>query len=130
MILQMSEFESSHSRICVEFLRRSREYLAVGGLLQASEKGWGAAAHAATFIADLRGWTYREHGDFEAEVVSRIARETGRNEVHIWARSANELHRNFYRDVLSERSIAEYLADVENFVNLIRELSGLPPVAI
>ena len=85
----MPEFESDHDRICVEFLRRSREYLANGGLLQASEKGWGAAAHAATVIASAREWSYREHWEFEAEVVSRIARETGRNEVHSWARSAN-----------------------------------------
>ncbi len=118
----MSEFASDHGQICVEFLRRSREYLAVGGLLQASEKGWGAAAHAAIFIAGVREWSYREHWEFEAEVVSRIARETGRNEVHSWARSANELHRNFYRDVLDARSIAEYLNDVESFVNLIRDL--------
>ena len=34
----MSEFGSDHSRICAAFLRLSREYLAAGGLLQASEK--------------------------------------------------------------------------------------------
>ena len=122
----MPEFESDHDRICVEFLRRSREYLANGGLLQASEKGWGAAAHAATVIASAREWSYREHWEFEAEVVSRIARETGRNEVHRWARSANELHRNFYRDVLDASSISEYLDDVERFVNLIRGLVNRP----
>ena len=124
----MSEFGSDHSLISAEFLRLSREYLANGNLLQASEKGWGAAAHAATLIADIRGWTYVEHGDFEAEVVSRIARETGRNEVHAWARRANELHRNFYRDGLSAQTIAIYLDDVANFVNLIRQLTGLPPL--
>lgn len=124
----MSEFNADHARISAAFLHRSREYLNNGELLQASEKGWGAAAHAATFIAGLRGWTYVEHGDFEAEVVSRIARETGRNEVHAWARRANELHRNFYRDGLNAQTIATYLDDVTNFVNLIRQLTGLPPV--
>ena len=124
----MSEFGSDHSLICVEFLRLSREYLATGNLLQASEKGWGAAAHAAAHIAAIRGWTYVEHGDFEAEVVSRIARETGRNEVHAWARRANELHRNFYRDRLSADAITQYLDDVTNFVNLIRQLTGLLPI--
>jgi hypothetical protein len=124
----MSEYGSDHGLICSEFLRLSREYLARGNLLQASEKGWGAAAHAAMLIAYLRGWTYIEHGDFAAEVVSRIARETGLNEVHIWARSANELHRNFYRDRLNAHTIANYLDDVTNFVNLIRQLTGLPTV--
>ena len=116
-----------HGLISVEFMRLSREYLASGNLLQASEKGWGAAAHAAVFIADIRGWPYVEHGDFEAEVVSRIARETGRNDVHAWARRANELHRNFYRDRLNADNISGYLDDVANFVNLVRQLTGLPP---
>ena len=73
-----------------------------------------------------RCYGYREHWEFEAEVVSRIARETGRNEVHSWARSANELHRNLYRDVLDASSISEYLDDVERFVNLIRGLVNRP----
>ena len=124
----MSEFNADHARISAAFLHRSREYLNNGELLQASEKGWGAAAHAAAHIAAIRGWTYVEHGDFEAEVVSRIARETGRSEVHVWARRANELHRNFYRDRLSADAITRYVDDVTNFVNLIRQLTGLPPI--
>ena len=124
----MSEFGADHARISAEFLRRSRAYLANGALLQASEKGWGAAAHAAMHIANLRDWNYTEHWEFDGEVAPQLARETGLNEVHRWARSANELHRNFYRDRLDARHIAEYLDDVSNFVSLIRRLIGLPPI--
>ena len=97
-----------------------------GGYCRLPKKVGGAAAHAATVIASAREWSYREHWEFEAEVVSRIARETSRNEVHSWARSANELHRNLYRDVLDASSISEYLDDVERFVNLIRGLVNRP----
>ncbi|MCY4455272.1 MAG: hypothetical protein OXC56_03050 [Chloroflexi bacterium] len=38
-----------------EFLTRSREYLAAGDLHQASEKGWGAAAHMAKAVAAAQG---------------------------------------------------------------------------
>ena len=124
----MSEFGAEHGIICAEFVRRSRAYLADGQLLQASEKGWGAAAHAAKFIAGIRGWRYREHWEFEGEVIPRLARETGRMEIHKWCRSANELHRNFYNDNRNAQQIAAYLDDVVNLVNLIRHITGLPPV--
>ena len=38
-----------------------REYRA-GDVLQASEKGWGAAAHAVKAIAEERGWEHDRHG--------------------------------------------------------------------
>ncbi len=123
----MSEFGANHEQISVAFLRRSRAYLDDGQLLQASEKGWGAA-HAAMFIAGIRNWKYREHWEFEAEVVAGLARETGNNNVHTWGRSANELHTNFYRDDKNAAQIAAHLNDVANFVNFIRQLTGLPPV--
>lgn len=94
--------------------------------MQASEKGWGAAAHAAMLIASERGWRYREHWEFDAEVIARLSRETGQMDVYNWGRSANDLHRNFYRDELDVRQITQHLDDVANFVNLVRQLAGLP----
>ena len=47
-----------------EFLAQSREYLANGRLHQASEKGWGAAAHMVKAVAEAQGWTYDRHADF------------------------------------------------------------------
>ena len=124
----MSEYSGDHAQICAEFLRLSRQYLANGQLLQASEKGWGAAAHAAMLIAGIRNWNYTEHWEFDGEVMPQLARETGDSEVHRWGRSANELHRNFYRDSKDEQQIAECLADVANLVNLIRRQVDLPAI--
>ena len=47
-----------------EFLAKSRECLARGDLHQASEKGWGAAAHVVKAVAIAQGWEYERHSDF------------------------------------------------------------------
>ena len=49
-----------------EFLANSLEFLAAGNLHQASEKGWGAAAHMAKAVAVAQGWEYETHADFSA----------------------------------------------------------------
>ena len=46
------------------FLQKCRDYLASGDLHQASEKGWGAAAHMAKAVAIAQGWEYERHRDF------------------------------------------------------------------
>jgi hypothetical protein len=124
----MSEFGADHGQISVEFLRRSREYLANGMLLQASEKGWGAVAHAAKLFAEsCDGLEYERHERLD-EVVTEMGIATNNHrQISWWARSANHLHRNFYDDDFDADTIAAYLDDVANFVNLVRELTGLTP---
>ena len=124
----MSEFGGDHARIAAVFLHRSRQYLAGGSLLQASEKGWGAAAHAAKLIAGARGWPYRMHREFNSVVIPRLAAETGQNSARSWGESANRLHRNFYNDDMDALQIAAHLDNVANLVNLIRQAVGLPPI--
>ena len=54
-----TEFHIATSRFLLE--QAEREYRA-GDVLQASEKGWGAAAHAVKAIAEGRGWEHDRHG--------------------------------------------------------------------
>ena len=124
----MSEFGGDHAHIAAVFLRSSREYLADGSLLQASEKGWGAAAHAARLIAGARGWPYRMHREFNSVVIPRLAAETGQNSARSWGESANRLHRNFYNDDMDAPQIAAHLDNVASLVNLIRQAAGLLPI--
>ena len=44
-----------------EFLAAARACLAEGDLLQASEKGWGAAARMVKAVAETRGWRHSSH---------------------------------------------------------------------
>ena len=123
----MSEFGGDHAQISATFLRRSRVYLSAGELLQASEKGWGAAAHAVKIYAAARRLTYINHSDFH-DLVTELRIETRNDQIRFWERSANDLHRNFYDDDLSAEQIGNHLDNVANLVNLIRQLVGLPPV--
>ena len=125
----MSEFEADHDRISVEFLRRSREYLANGMLLQASEKGWGAVAHSAKLFAKSHeGLEYERHEQLD-EVVTEMGIATNNHRlISLWAKNANRLHRNFYDDDLDANTIAAYLEDVAKFVNTARQLVGLETV--
>ena len=124
----MSEFAGDNAHICAVFLRQSRAYLADGQLLQASEKGWGAAAHAVKLFADHIGANYVNHSQFNG-LVTRLQRATGEPRVAGWGDSANSLHRNYYTDRLPAPEIAAHLDDVTDLVNLIRHQVGLPPVA-
>ena len=123
----MSEFGGDHAHISATFLRRSRSYLANGELLQASEKGWGAAAHAAKIYAAAHRLPYNDHAGF-ADVITELRMATNHHQLWSWSESANALHRNFYNDDLAAPQIARYLDDVANLVNLIRQLTNLPPV--
>lgn len=125
----MSEFNADHAAISAKFLRRSREYLANGNLLQASEKGWGAVAHAAKLFAESRdGLNYVGHEHLR-DVVTEMGSVTNQHQqIRRWSETANRLHRNFYNDDMDAPTIQTSLNDVEQFVNLARQLTGLPPV--
>ena len=59
-----------------DFLERARAYLDDGDLLQASEKGWGAAAQMVKAVAETRGWRHQDHRSLYG-VVNRLASEAG-----------------------------------------------------
>ncbi len=69
-----------------EFIAKSRDYLSQGDLHQASEKGWGAAAHMAKAVAVAQGWTYDSHADFST-VLYEARRLTGNASLEIWPES-------------------------------------------
>ena len=52
-----------HIRTAREFLDKSEQEFAVGDILQASEKLWGAVAHTVIALAQQRGWRYGSHNE-------------------------------------------------------------------
>ena len=105
----------------VLYQSRAQSYLAQNDLLQASEKGWGAAAMGVKTVAELRRWRHREHSDLR-KVIDRLATETGDPGILDFFKSANELHRNFYEGWLSRARVRNRLADV---AELRRRLANL-----
>ena len=106
-----------------EFLAHARAYLGEGDLLQASEKGWGAAAQLVKAAAEARGWRHRSHGDLH-RAVNRLTGETGDKRIQSAFGSASALHQNFYEGWLPRESVEGYLDEV---AELAAKLEALTP---
>ncbi len=111
-----------HSETATEFLVRARAYLADDDLLQASEKGWGAAAQAVKAAAESRGWNHSGHRQLH-RVVAQLVEETGDQELRRRFNTANTLHINFYDGFLDATTISANLEDVERLVEQLRPLT-------
>ncbi|MXW35430.1 MAG: HEPN domain-containing protein [Chloroflexi bacterium] len=115
---------ADHAEQAREFLDRCREYLAAGDLHQASEKGWGAAAHMAKAVATAQGWEYNTHADFSG-VLNRARRVTDDDRLPGLRGRANDLHGNYYRRKrhLDADSIAEDIEAVAELVEILAPLT-------
>ena len=122
----MTTIAADHLELAKDFLRRSREYLDSGDLHQASEKGWGCAAHVAKAIAATHGWEYERHEQFERVIEN--ARQWYRHpDLRIYADDAQALHRYFYwhPSSLDAGVIRERIDGVERMLELMS--SSLQP---
>ena len=97
-------------------LTQGRAELASGDTLQASEKGWGAAAQMLKAIAEERGWEHGKHRHL-SRVASRLWAETGDRDVLRWFQVAEALHGNFYEDQMEPTDIGDSLDDVERLLD-------------
>ena len=111
-----------HSDTGREFLARARTYLAEEDLLQASEKGWGAAAQMVKAAAEARGWSHQSHRELYA-AIDRLVEETGDDGIRLAFGSAGQLHINFYEGWLSHETVEAHLAEV---ADLVDRLDALP----
>ena len=96
--------------------------LANGDSLQASEKGWGAAAHAVKAIAERRGWRHTSHADL-FKVARMLTDETDQPELMERFMTANGLHINFYEGWLDDEAIAKNLASVRRLLAMLYEVA-------
>ena len=103
------------------FLAKARAYLAEDDLLQASEKGWGAAAQMVKAAAEARGWRHSSHRDLY-QAIDRLAAEADDPQILRLFNSAGALHTNFYEGWMARNSVDAGLTEVEQ---LVRKLDAL-----
>ena len=116
-----------HAQMARRFLEHARTGLQKGDRLQASEKVWGAAAHALNSIAVQRGWRHRSHSSV-FDVGEHLGREFNREErFGIYLDRADAMHTNFYQNNRNEGATRLALADVEQFVDELDEIRASPP---
>lgn len=112
---------TDHVELAKDFLERSKSYLALGDLHQASEKGWGAASHIVKAVAAANNWQYESHDEFESVVVNarQRYRQPGLLEM---SRAAEALHRNYYRRalLLNAEVIRRDVESVKKLVNILQ----------
>ena len=78
MITSDTEAVADHVNQALDLLAMSREYLTQSDLHQASERGWGAAAHMVKAVAIAQGWEYERHSDFRQVLNADLACPRGR----------------------------------------------------
>lgn len=92
---------AEHAQTARDFLIASDEEFDKDDLVQASEKLWGAAAHAVMAVAQQRGWDYRSHRSLKNAVI-RLSIEQGDPLIEAYFLAAEKFHRNFYHDDMED----------------------------
>ena len=116
-----------HVQMSRRFLEHAHLELAKGDRVQASEKVWGAAAHALKAIAKQRGWLHYQHSTV-LDVGEQLAREFGReDEFGKYLNSADAMHKNFYENARRSDAIRLALRDIEQFVAELDVVRNSPP---
>ena len=110
-----------HLRISRQFLRQAQAEFAQGDRLQASEKAWGAAAHAVKAVAQRRGWRHNGHRHLFV-AIDKIYRETGDSEILVLFSASNALHMNFYENWQTNNQVQD---SIERVAVLLENLEPL-----
>jgi uncharacterized protein (UPF0332 family) len=107
-------------RLCEKFLSEAEEFLARGDYVQASEKGWGAAAQIVKALATKEGRELRSHKDLWS-YVNELAKKLQDIEIrHLWGR-ANNLHQNFYEGWMPQEDVEAAIEDVKKFIERLKK---------
>ena len=85
-----------HEERSRHFLALVNDELARGELEEASNKVWGAAAHAIKAVAERRGWEHHAHALLEAAVYRLVHEEHAPRELLIQYITASAYHQRFY----------------------------------
>ena len=112
----------NHWETSRRFIIQADAELAAGDLLQASEKGWGAAAHAIKAIAEEREWRHDSHARLFG-IVNRLVAETGDSMIRRFFNAASETHKNFYEGDMSKEDVADNLAKIRTLLDILASLS-------
>ena len=111
------------SRWCIG---EADNYLRRRNNIQASEKGWGAAAQALKAIAEQRGWNHHNHG-LIFDVAQQVADEQGRQDLVAMFGRAQALHTNFYENWLNFETVRVYVNVVKRLLLELERIRDEPP---
>ena len=113
--------QEQHARTAVDFLQKADRYYADGDQIQASEKLWGAAAHAIMAVLLERGWPHTSHPAMK-RAAERLAQEHGDQRVADRFAVAEKYHRDFYHLFMEDE---EWTTDRPKISDLVTRVLAL-----
>ena len=93
-----------------------------GELEEASNKLWGATAHAIKAVAERRGWPHRAHSDLEETVLRLIDDEGAPPVLYIYYTSASWFHSRFYGGPPGGDAVRHGKAEMAEFIRMLENL--------
>jgi hypothetical protein len=116
-----------HAQVSHLFLEHAGVYLRQGDRIQASEKVWGAAAHALKAIGERRGWVHSNHSHI-FDIGGQIGREFGQEQRFLdYLSQAQAMHQNFYDNIRDVPAIQRALSAVMELVEELDAIRNSPP---
>ena len=109
------QYSERYAAISQRLIREAQEELDADDLIQASEKAWGAAAHAIKSVAEKWGWYHKGHYRLSA-VVDFIAIERGRGDLIDLYQHPSLMHSNWYEHELHEDKVQLAINATKTFV--------------
>ena len=112
-----------HKAASHDFMEKAWKYLDEGDLVQASEKGWGAAAQMVKAAAEARDWRHKSHVELY-RAVDRLADESDDEQLQELFHFASSLHINFYEGWMPRRMVRIGLAKVGELVDSLERIQS------
>jgi hypothetical protein len=111
-----------YEEISRHLLEQSQEELDKGDILQASDKVWGATAHAVKAVCQRMGWNHHAHNHLRA-AANYIVSRFGREDLRLAFGYLEAIHANYYEH---QWEMDEIRTGINNAAFFIREFAALP----
>ena len=112
-----------HAQTALDFLAKADRYFEEGDQIQASEKLWGAAAHAILAVSIERGWPHTSHPAMK-RAAERLSEEHGDPLIAAYFGIAEKYHIDFYHLAMTEEAWAADRPKVRDVVTRVLALRG------
>ena len=113
--------EEQHAQTALDFLEKADRHFAEGDQIQASEKLWGATAHAVMSVSLGRGWPHTSHPAMK-RAAERLSEEHGDPQIADRFAVAEKYHRDFYHLFMEEE---EWTTDRPKIRDLVARVLAL-----
>ena len=115
--------QGQHAGTAVEFLEKADRHFADSDQIQASEKLWGAAAHAIMAVSMERGWPHTSHPAMK-RAAERLADEHGDPLIAAYFGIAEKYHRDFYHLFMEDEEWTTDRAKIHDLVARVLALQS------